>query len=94
MGYVVPFLPPSSRTVRLIWIPLEQETELVRRARQIISEHSGPRRSLSLEPLTEEDDAHLRRFGLTLDQSACVQFRSDTDQFTTCPMTRQNAKGE
>ncbi len=92
MGYVVPSLPASSRTVRFIDSTIPEngtETELVRRAREIIAQHSGPIRSLSLEPLAEADFNYLRRFGLTLDQSGCKQFRSDVDVFTTCPMAKQ-----
>jgi hypothetical protein len=91
MGYVVPFLPASSRAVRLIdsTIPPDgTETELVGRAREIIAEHSGPMRSLAMEPLGEAAAKYLRRFGLVLDQSGCKQFRSAVDRFTTCPITR------
>ncbi|MBI3934315.1 MAG: hypothetical protein HY316_06455 [Acidobacteria bacterium] len=93
MGYVVPFLPATARTVRLInsTIPRDADTELVRRAGEIISQHRGPIRSLAVEPLGEDDFAYLRRFRLTLDQSECKKFESIMDQFTTCPITRQNA---
>jgi hypothetical protein len=65
------------------------ETQLVRRAREIIIQHAGPIRSLAMEPLAEADFNYLRRFGLTIDQAGCKQFRSDVDQFTTCPMAKQ-----
>jgi hypothetical protein len=42
-----------------------------------------------MEPLAEADFNYLRRFGLTIDQAGCKQFRSDVDQFTTCPMAKQ-----
>jgi hypothetical protein len=91
MGYIVPFLPSTSRTVRLSETnpAAEPETESFRHARAIISDHSGPIRSLAVEPLREIDYDHLNRFGLSLDLERCRQFRSDTDRFTTCPMTRQ-----
>jgi hypothetical protein len=92
MGYVVPSLPASSKTVRLIDSTIPEngtETQLVRRAREIIIQHAGPIRSLAMEPLAEADFNYLRRFGLTIDQAGCKQFRSDVDQFTTCPMAKQ-----
>jgi len=94
MGYVVPFLPESSRTVRLIDATIPEDgtqTEPARRAAEILGQHAGPMRSLSVAVLTEDDYAYMRRFGLTLDQAACKQFRSDLDQFTSCPITRQAA---
>ena len=92
MGYIVPFLPPSSRVLGLREIPpLEQaETALFRRAQEIIARHSGPIRSLSVEPLADVDSDHMKRFGLILDPEGCRRFRSETDQFTTCPMSRQH----
>ena len=91
MSYVVPYLPASSRTVRLIpsAIPRDSETELSRRAAEILAHHAGPMRSLSIEPLQDADFADLKRFGLVLVQQACRQFPSATDQFTTCPLTPQ-----
>jgi len=90
MSYIVPFLPESTRTVRLMYpmIP-ESETKLVSRAREIISQHSGPIRSLAMEPLTEADFSYLKRFGLALAEQECVEFRSAVDQFTSCRVVRQ-----
>jgi hypothetical protein len=90
MGYIVPFLPDSTRTVRLLAVTMpESETELVRQAREIISQHAGPIRSLAISPLEKSDYSQLSRFGLALDAGACVQFRSFTDQFTSCRVVRQ-----
>jgi hypothetical protein len=93
MGYVVPFLPPSSRTVRLlpVIIPPDAETELRRRAREIIAQHSGPMRSLATQPLAEADYDYLRRFGLALDLSGCAEFYSAVDRFTECSIFRLTA---
>jgi hypothetical protein len=44
-----------------------------------------------MEPLGDADAIYLRRYGLTLDQASCKEFRSDVDQFTTCPLMRQTA---
>jgi hypothetical protein len=90
MSYVVPYLPDSTRTVRLYppMILLDGETELVRRATQIIAHHSGPMRSLAMAPLKDVDFAYLKRFGLALHEQECAQFRTATDQFNTCPVTR------
>src|SRR5262249_55968311 len=90
MGYVVPYLPPSSRTVRLIdsTIPESgEETVPAARAREIIAQHIGPMRSLAMVSLEQADRNYLRRFGLSLDESACEVFHSAVDQFTTCPIT-------
>lgn len=90
-GYVVPYLPESVRGVRLLGSVVQQdgtETELSRRAEQIISRHSGPIRTLASEPLKESDLAYFKRFGLAL-QGNCVEFRSDVDRFTSCPVTRE-----
>jgi hypothetical protein len=92
MGYVVPFLPASSRTVRFIDSTIPEngtETLLVRRAREIIAEHTGPIRSLSIEPLKEVDFEYLRRFGLRMNQEGCRVFRTDGDQFTSCTISKQ-----
>ncbi len=93
MGYIVPFLPDTTRTVRLIgtMIP-DSETEMVRQAREIISRHTGPIRSLSAIPLEKSDYALLSRFGLALDE-ACVQFRTHVDRFTSCRVTRGDPPG-
>jgi hypothetical protein len=93
MAYVAPYLPESTRAVRLsaAILPLDEETELVRRAREAISQHSGAMRSLAMAPLQPWDFEYLKRFGLALDEQHCAQFRSDLDQFTTCPVLRQPA---
>jgi hypothetical protein len=94
MACIVPYLPSSSRTVRLIdsTVPADgTETELSRRAAILLAQHHGAMRSLSIEPLQTVDFDYLKRFGLALSQDQCVQFRSATDQFTTCPITRVNA---
>ncbi len=94
MGYIVPFLPDSTRTVRLIgaMIP-ESETEMVRRAREIISQHMGPIRSLAIMPLAKSDYALMSRFGLALDEGTCAKFRTFSDQFTSCRMSRAAPAG-
>jgi hypothetical protein len=94
MGYVVPYLPESTRVIRLIssTIP-DLETKLVERARDLISQHSGPIRSLSMVPLAEADFSYLNRFGLALDEGDCTQFRSAVDQFTTCRVMRLQESG-
>jgi hypothetical protein len=89
-SYVVAYLPESVRAVRLVdsTVPLDgTETALSRRAEDIISQHSGPLRTLSGGPLREPELAYLKRFGLAL-QSDCVEFRSDTDRLTTCALAR------
>ena len=90
-SYVVAYLPESVRAVRLldIVIPLDgTETELTRRAEQILAQHSGPLRTLAAGALGDADFAYLKRFGLAL-QGDCVEFRSDTDRLTTCPLARE-----
>ncbi|HWP86135.1 MAG TPA: hypothetical protein VNN17_13150 [Terriglobia bacterium] len=86
MAYLVPFLPESARAVRLSGMMPETETELVRQARVILSQHRGPVRSLAAAPLADDVYAPLARFGLLVDRQACVQFRSAADQFTSCPV--------
>lgn len=94
MGYVVPFLHESARVIRLTSFTIpELETKLTQRARERISEHSGPIRSLAMVPLTERDHSYLNRFGLALDEGNCKQFRSAVDQFTTCRVMRLPASG-
>ena len=90
MGYLVPSLPESARAIRLSpFTAPEPETELSRRAREIIAEHSGPIRSLETEPPAETDFAYLSQFNLILDRGDCRQFRSAVDRFTTCRLARQ-----
>ena len=91
MGYVVPSLPPSSRTVRLIDSTIPEngtETQIVRTARRIIARHVGPIRSLSMDPLGQTEFDYLRRFGLEMDEKSCREFRSDVDRFTTCALAK------
>jgi hypothetical protein len=45
-------------------------------------------RSLAMAPLNDVDFAYLKRFGLALHEQECKQFRTATDQFNTCPVTR------
>lgn len=89
LSYVIPFLPDSVRAVRLsgVMIP-DAETGMVHRAREVISQHTGPIRSLAALPVTEADYLPLSRFGLAVDQGACVQFHSVADQFTSCRVSR------
>ena len=94
MGYIVPYLPESTRTVRLTEAIMPGDgtpTELTRRAQGILSQHAGAMRSLSVGPLQEADFNYLKRFGLVLVEAECKQFRSDVDQFTTCPVLRPSA---
>ncbi len=94
MGYIVPFLPASTRTVRLDPSMLPgSETELVRRVREILSQHSGPIRSLAIAKPKQSDYSQLRRFGLALDEAACVQFHSLIDQITSCKISQADPSG-
>ena len=88
MAYAIPFMPKQDRFVRLAGnMSLEPQTLLGRRAAEIIQQHPGPIRTLSVGPLSEDDRARLRRFGLT-EQNECQSFRSRLDTFLTCALQR------
>jgi hypothetical protein len=89
VSHIVPYLPESARAVRLTGSTVPQdgtETEVARQARAVIQSHGGTMRSLSIQALGPADYAYLERFGLVMDETNCVQFASDTDRFTTCPI--------
>ena len=93
IGYVVPFLPATSRVVRLNSnMPLRLDTELGHQAMEVITRHDGPIRSLGASPLTARDRSQLSDFGLIMDQTKCEVFRSDADEFTVCPLIRMLRK--
>ncbi|MBI2956883.1 MAG: hypothetical protein HYY26_06195, partial [Acidobacteria bacterium] len=93
-SYVIPFLPDSTRMVRLTGnMPLRPETELGREAVRMIATHPGPIRSLAISPLEDADREQLARFGLRLDESDCAIFHSRLDEFTTCRLLRETKSG-
>jgi hypothetical protein len=93
VSHIVPYLPESSVAVRLfpVTMPPDGETPLTRRAAEIITQHAGPMRSLSLEPLQPVDFDYLQQFRLVLDEPNCIEFPSDVDRFRTCELHRQAA---
>lgn len=89
MGYVVPFLPGSSRVVRIAGnMPLEPDTLLAQKVTEAVTRHSGPLRSLSASELSTFDYDQLKRFSLGITEKGCVTFASRFDQFTSCPLRR------
>lgn len=90
MGYVVPFLPDSSRVIHLNSnFPLEAETLLGQQAAGMIASQTGPMRSIGLSILTQEDFNQLNRYGLGPESGVCESFRSNVDEFETCPLVRR-----
>ncbi len=88
-SYVVPFLPESDRVVRISAnIPLQKKTGLGLMTAEIVSEHKGPVRSLTMGTVSSPDRFQLSRFGLELNETNCETFRSRIDQFTSCPLVR------
>ena len=53
-----------------------------------MTQHKGPMRSLAIDPLNSHDRFQLARFGLDLNETSCVTFRSRINQFTSCPLVR------
>ena len=90
MAYVVPFLPGSSRVIHLNTnFPLEPETLLGQQTAGMIASHTGPIRSIGLATLTGEDLNQLNRYGLGPESGVCESFRSNVDEFETCPLVRR-----
>ena len=86
-SYVVPFLPESDRAVRVSGnFDLSRETDLGRQALELIANHKGPMRSLTMGALGPNDLLQLSRYGLDIQDSGCVTFRSRVDQFASCPV--------
>jgi hypothetical protein len=89
MAYIVPYFPPEDRYIRLGGnMPLEPGTLLGKRALEIIRQHTGPIRTLTLDPIEEPERARLERFGLTSAKDSCTTFHSRMDTFLTCSVTR------
>ena len=89
-SYVVPFLPASDRVVRISAnFPLQMKSGLGLMVMEMITQHKGPIRSLTMGTVSSPDRFQLTRFGLDLNETACVTFRSRIDQFTSCPLVRR-----
>lgn len=89
MSYVIPLFPERDRFVRVSGnMRLEPGVLLGRRALEIIREHTGPIRTLTLAPLPAVESARLTRFGLRLSDDPCTTFKSRNDSFLTCGATR------
>ncbi len=90
LGYVVPFLPESDRVIRINGnMPLHLNTRMGQEAMKLISQHTGPIRSLSQAPADQTDRALLSQFGLVLDESRCETFTTSVEPLKTCLITRQ-----
>jgi len=89
-AYVVPFLSPGDRFVRLTGnTPLEPDKSLGRWARATIESHNGPIRGLSASEITADDLARLERFGLApTGEASCEEFQSRLDRFVSCELTK------
>lgn len=88
ISYAIPYLPRTDRFVRIAGnMPLEPQRHLGRRVAEIIRQHQGPIRTLSVVPIDDGNRARLRRFGLTV-QSECETFASHLDTFLTCDLER------
>jgi len=88
-SYIVPFLPASDRVVRISAnFPLQMTTGLGLMAMEVVTQHKGPVRSLTLGTISQPDQFQLARFGLDLSETGCLTFRSRMDQFTSCPLVR------
>ena len=89
-SYVVPFLPASDRVVRISAnFPLQMKSGLGLMVMEMITQHKGPIRSLTMGTVSSPDRFQLTRFGLDLNETNCVTFRSRIDQFTSCPLVRR-----
>ena len=89
-AYVIPFMPQTSRFVRLTGnMPLEPSMPLGRKALSMIRAHTGTIRSLAVVELDEQQRARLARFGLACaPEGKCQQFRSRVDIFSTCILVK------
>ena len=89
-AYVIPFMPQTSRFVRLTGnMPLEPSMPLGRKALSMIRAHTGTIRSLTVLELDEQQRARLARFGLAFaPEGKCQQFRSRVDIFSTCILVK------
>ena len=86
-SYVVPFLPQSDRAVRISGnFDLSRDTKLGREAFNLITNHKGPLRSLTMGALGPYDLEQLSNYKLDFEDSGCVTFHSRVDEFTSCPI--------
>jgi hypothetical protein len=51
---------------------------------RLISQHTGPIRSLTEYPVDETDRALLNKFGLVLDETRCENISTSFEQVKTC----------
>ncbi len=90
LAYIVPFMPDSDRVIRINGnMPLRLDTRLGQEAVKLISQHTGPIRSLSERPESESDRALLNKFGLVLDETQCENISTSFQQVRTCPITKK-----
>jgi len=90
LGYIVPFLPDSDRVIRINGnMPLQLNTGLGQEAMRLISQHTGPIRSLTEYPVDETDRAQLNKFGLVLDGTQCENISTSFEQVKTCSIMKK-----
>ena len=90
LGYIVPFLPDSDRIIRINGnMPLRLDTRLGQEAMSLISQHTGPIRSLSERSADETDRALLNKFGLVLDETRCENIGTSFEQVKTCSIVKK-----
>jgi hypothetical protein len=82
MAYVLPHLPESATSVRLVGLDLSPAME--RRMLAQIRTHDGPVRTLSGGPI---DRAALAERGLTVSDEGCVRLETRFESLESCPVT-------
>ena len=91
LGYIVPFLPDSDRIIRINGnMPLRLDTRLGQEAMRLISQHTGPIRSLSERSADETDRSLLNNFGLVLDETRCENISTSFEQVRTCLIVKKD----
>ncbi len=90
LGYIVPFLPDSGRVIRINGnMPPQLNTRLGQEAMRLISQHTGPIRSLDEYPLDKTDRIQLDKFGLVLDETRCEDISTGFEPIKTCSISRK-----
>jgi len=88
-SFVIPFLPPSDRFVRISGnMNIPPQTGLGQKIQSILREHKGPLRSLSsTEPMDTNSLKMLDRHGLTFADGPCLPIPSKAMTVLSCPLT-------
>jgi hypothetical protein len=88
-AFIIPFLPPSNRFVRIEGIPITPQHGLGRKLMTILERHTGEIRTLSPAGQSlEKSIPSLQLYGLVPTDGPCFRIESKAGSVETCPLLR------